>query len=119
MERTYTEINEKIGLLLASLAKENGFVREERVFISTTGKRFMPCKLGFVEVEQYRDKVNIERLTDELISLANENKRLKTTIERQGKAISKDKNILKVCNILSSNQSNEETIKQLKRYLNI
>ena len=65
----YTEINSKFGLLLGLLAEANGFKREKNIFISKDGKRFIACRLGFVDAEKYRDKRTIECQEIELISL--------------------------------------------------
>ena len=119
MEKLYGEINSKFGLLLGLLAGANGFKREKNVFISKDGKRFIACRLGFVDAEKYRDKLTIERQESELISLKEELKRLKRTIEQQKRVIGKDKNLIKVCRILESNGTNDEKIKELNRYLNL
>lgn len=119
MEKLYGEINSKFGLLLGLLAGANGFKREKNVFISKDGKRFIACRLGFVDAEKYRDKLTIERQESELIGVKEELKRLKRTLEQQAKAIGKEKNLIKVCRILESNETNEEKVKDLKRYLNL
>lgn len=115
----YTEINSKFGLLLGLLAEANGFKREKNIFISKDGKRFIACRLGFVDAEKYRDKRTIECQEIELISLKEELKRLKRTIEQQTKVIGKDKNLIKVCRILESNSTEVEKVKELRRYLNL
>ena len=119
MEKLYGEINSKFGLLLGVMAAANGFTREKNIFISKDGKRFVASRLGFTEAERYRDRLTIERQEGELMSLKEELKRIKRTIEQQTKVIGKEKNLIKVCRILESNGTNEEKIKELRRYLNI
>lgn len=119
MERTFTEISPSIASLLLKLAMENGFIRDGNAFVSKTGKKYIGCKIGFVEAEQYRNAANLEELANRLIQFSNENKRLKGVIEKQNRVISKDKNLLKVCSIVESPTSDKERIKQLKKYLNL
>lgn len=119
MEKLYGEINSKFGLLLGLLAGANGFKREKNVFISKDGKRFIACRLGFVDAEKYRDKLTIERQESEMTSLKEEVKRLRATLEQQAKAIGKEKNLIKVCRILESKSTEVEKVKELRRYLNL
>lgn len=117
--KLYTEINPKIGLQLIEMAKILGLSREGNLFISPTGKKFIGCNMGFIEAEQYRTKVNIERLTDDIIELTEQNRQLRVKVDRLTKSMDKGKNIAKVCSILESKVSSEEKIKELTRYLNL
>ena len=119
MEMLYTEINSKFGLLLGLLAEANGFKREKNIFISREGKRFVACRLGFVEAERYRDRLQIDRLISGNTLLSEENKRLKATLEQHAKAIGEGKNLVKIYRILESKSTDEEKVKELRRYLNL
>ena len=119
MEKLYGEINSKFGLLLGLLAEANGFKREKNVFVSKEGKRFVACRLGFVEAERYRDRLQIDRLTSGNALLSEENKRLKATLEQHAKAIGEGKNLVKIYRILESKSTEVEKVKELKRYLNL
>lgn len=109
----------RIGNLLLNLAKENGYLREDNLFIDRYGRKYIAVNRGFITIESHNAAKTIGQLEADNSILKGKIDAITQTNTILQLAVKNQKNVLKIANIVTSNMSNEEKVKAIRKYLNV